>query len=50
MQTASNISETLFAQYSNQASCEVFVQGHHNDGHLDGGVGGRHTDEHADHG
>lgn len=49
MQTT-NISETLFAQYSSQAPCEAYMYDAHNDGHLDGGVGGRHTDEHADRG
>ena len=47
MQSNENIS-SLFEQYSSQSNYEMYNQSSHSDGHLDGDVAGRHTDEHAD--
>lgn len=48
MQTTVYEENDLFYQYANQAQGESNIAAAHNDGHLDGSVAGRHTDEHAD--
>ncbi|MGN0180050.1 MAG: hypothetical protein ACI4DY_11580 [Monoglobaceae bacterium] len=40
--------DSLFEQYCGQSNYEQYNQTAHSDGHLDGDVAGRHTDEHAD--
>lgn len=42
------IANSLFDQYCSQTNYEQVCSSAHSDGHLDGDVGGRHTDEHAD--
>lgn len=46
--TINNSSNNLFEQYLNQSSYVELNDAFHSDGHLDGDVAGRHTDEHAD--
>ena len=48
MQTTVYEENNLFYQYANQTQGETNTAVVHNDGHLDGSVADRHTDEHAD--